>query len=331
MALTASENLLQEPVSDHMQVEVTVAHQSQSVGQVVAAFRAKPPVGQFFYIYVVDDQQHLVGVLPTRALMINPPETPIASLMLTRTVAIPVEATVLDACEFFIQHRFLALPVVDSDKKLLGIVDVSLYTDEIFDLVEQRSRDDAFQLIGIHVWRNQSIAPWSGFRDRFPWLIANFVGGTCCAILAWYFESLLDRVIAIAMFLPIVLTLSESVSIQSMSILLQGLHGSTVDRGFLLKALARETLVAALLGAASGAIVGTFAGAWLGSALLGAALGLSVLAAVVAACLLGVSLPVAIHLLRADPQIAAGPIVLATSDVVTLLCYFSISSRVLLD
>lgn len=330
MVPSANENLLQQPISDHMQVEVTVANQSQTVGQVVSAFRAKPPVGQFFYIYVVDDERRLVGVLPTRALMVNPPETPIASLMLTRTVAIPDEATVLDACEFFIQHRFLALPVVDANKKLLGVVDVGLYTDEIFDLVEQRSRDDAFQLIGIHVWRNQSIAPWSGFRDRFPWLIANFIGGTCCAILAWYFEDLLDRVIALAMFLPIVLTISESVSIQSMSILLQGLHGSQVDRRFLMQALARELLVAALLGAASGVVVGVFAGLWLGSAPMGIALGLSVMTAIVAACMLGVCLPVAIHALKADPQIAAGPIVLATSDVVTLLCYFSISSRVLL-
>ena len=157
----------------------------------------------------------------------------------------------LDACEFFIQHRFLAMPVVDDDERLLGVVDVGLFTDEVFDLAEQQGRDDVFQLIGIHVLNNQQIAPWTGFRDRFPWLIANMIGGTLCAVLSQRFEGLLAAVIAVAMFVPIVLTLAESVSIQSMSILLQGLHASGVDRQFLLRALARELAVAALLGRGS--------------------------------------------------------------------------------
>ncbi len=187
-----------------------------------------------------------------------------------------------------------------------------------------------FQLIGIHVLNNQQIAPWTGFRDRFPWLIANMIGGTVCAVLSQRFEGLLAAVIAVAMFVPIVLNLSESVSIQSMSILLQGLHASGVDRQFLLRALAREVAVAALLGLAAGVVVGLVAGAWQGSLALGLTLAASVMLAIISAGLLGLVLPVAVRALRADPRIAAGPITLATTDVVTLLVYFAVATRILM-
>ena len=244
-------------------------------------------------------------------------------------VTITSEATVLEACEFFIQHRFLALPVVDSERRPLGVVDVGLFTDGVFDAAEERSREDAFQLIGIHVRRNQRVAPWTGLRDRFPWLLANIAGGTVCALLTSHFENLLNAVIAVALFVPIVLTLSESVSIQSMSILLEGLHGRPMGWRFVAGALLRELVVASLLGAITGVLVGLVAWLWQGSAGVGIALGVSISLAMVAAGLLGLSVPLVVRALRADLRIAAGPIVLATTDVAALLFYFIISAHVL--
>lgn len=330
MIANARQQILDEPVVEHVQRDYCAVPETYTVGQAVAALREQPPGGQFFYIYVLDAERRLVGVLPTRVLIFNAPDTPIRELMVRQVVTIPAEATLLEACEFFVQHRFLAMPVVDGEGKLLGIVDVSLFTDEVFDLAEQRSRDDVFQLIGIHVLRSQQIAPWTGFRDRFPWLLANMTGGTICAVLSRQFEGLLAAVVAVALFVPIVLNLAESVSIQSMSILLQGLRGSGVDRRFFLWALVRELAVAALLGIAAGAVVGFAAGLWLGSTALGVTLAVSVALAIVAAGLLGLVLPIAVRALRADPRIAAGPITLATTDVVTLLVYFAVASRVLM-
>ncbi len=330
MSSRAKQQMLDSQVAEHLNRDYYIVRRSQTVADSVAALRQQPPGGLYFYIYVLDDDDRLVGVLPTRALIFSPPEAPIEGLMVPKVVTIPATASVLDACEFFIQHRFLAMPVVDGDERLLGIVDVGLFTDEVFDLAEQRARDDVFQLIGIHVLNNQQIAPWSGFRDRFPWLIANMIGGTVCALLSQRFEGLLAAVIAVAMFVPIVLNLSESVSIQSMSILLQGLHGTGVDRRFLFRALTREVAVGALLGLAAGVVVGLVAGTWQGSLALGLTLAVSVMLAIISAGLLGLILPVAVRAMRADPRIAAGPITLATTDVVTLLVYFAVATRILL-
>jgi magnesium transporter len=331
MNLDAQQQILESSVADHLQTDFCRVRDGQSVGEAIVALRQQPPSGQFYYIYVLDHAGRLKGVLPTRVLIFSSPETPVAELMIRATVTIPSRATVLEACEFFIQHRYLAMPVVDSDGRLLGIVDVGLFADEVFDLADKRAHNDVFQLLGIHVINNQQIDPVQGFRDRFPWLIANMVGGTLCAVLSQRFEGLLAAVIAVAMFVPVVLTLSESVSIQSMSILLQGLHGSGgVNRKFLVRALTRELAVALLLGVASGTVVGSVAGLWLQSGKLGLALCISLTMTLVCAGILGVIMPIGIRLMRADPRIAAGPITLAMTDIVTLLVYFASSTRLLL-
>ena len=308
---SANERFFREPIVAHLQQGVRPATETQNVGQVLADLRAQPPAGRFFYVYVVDATGKLVGVVSTRDLLLSPSETPISTLVEPKIVALDSDATVLDACEFFIQHRFLALPVVDRQGKLLGTVDVGLVSDEVFNLAEQRSRDNAFQIIGVHVLRNQRLAPWASFRDRFPWLIANIVGGTLCAWISSRFEHLLAAVIAVAMFVPIVLTLAESVSIQSMSILLAGLGPGRIGWRFLTRSLAREFVVALLLGAACGTVAGTVAWFWLGLANVSLSVALSITMALVAASLLGVALPLAIHAMRVDPGVAAGPIVLA--------------------
>ena len=322
--------ILNEPVAKHLERDIAVVLDEFTIEEAMALLSSQPPDGPLFYIYVLNHHRQLVGVLPTRALIINPPATPIKSLMKPSVVTISADATVLEACEFFIQHRYLALPVVDSQRRILGVVNVNLFTDEVLDLAERQTRDDVFQLIGIHVWKTQRVAPWTNFRDRFPWLVANLVGGTICALLTSRFEGLLTAVIAVAMFVPIVLTLSESVSIQSMTILLQGLHGSRVDWRFLAVALAREAVAATLLGLASGGAVGLVCWLWLRLGWLAVAVALSLTLSVLSASLLGLALPIAIRAARADPRIAAGPIVLATTDVVTLLVYFAISTRLLL-
>jgi NhaA family Na+:H+ antiporter len=106
-------------------------HLGQTAGEALDWLRQHPPPGRVIYFYVVDEDGRLRGVLPTRRLLLCPPQTPLADIMIARVVAIPAAATVLDACEFFIQYRLLAFPVVDPDGRLVGVVDIDLYTDEL--------------------------------------------------------------------------------------------------------------------------------------------------------------------------------------------------------
>src|SRR5262249_19652803 len=141
------------------------------------------------------------------------------------TVALPAEATVLEACELFIQHRFLAIPVIDAKRCLLGVVDVELYTDEVSHLGDAASRDNLFQSIGIRMASTRSGSSLAAFRRRFPWLGCIIAAGLRAAFLAGLFADELRRAVALAFFIPVVLNLAESVSSQSVSLALHALHG----------------------------------------------------------------------------------------------------------
>src|SRR5262245_52517271 len=125
---------LSDPVTERMHRDFTQLRARQTVGEALDWLRQHPPPGRVIYFYVVDDEGRLQGVVPTRRLLLSPPETPLTRIMVEKMVTVPARATVLEACEFFIQHRFLAFPVVDDERRVLGVVDVDLYTDELSQL-----------------------------------------------------------------------------------------------------------------------------------------------------------------------------------------------------
>lgn len=303
---------------DHLTLQPT-----HTVGEALEALRERGATAEILYLYVVDTEGRLVGVVPTRALLSARPDTTLDAIMLDDVTAIPEWATVLIAAEYFVSKKHLAFPVVSGDGILLGQVDVSVFTDEVVSHA-RRSFDDIFQIIGIHA--TQGRTTWEGFSDRFPWLLTNVAAGLLCAAIASHSEGLLDTVVVLALFIPVVLALAESVSIQSVTLTLQGLHSSGATWALVGPALRREFLVAVLLGLGCGSIVGTIAGVWKGDVMLAVALGGAITAAMVTASLLGYLLPTLLHAARRDPKIAAGPIVLAAADLCTLLVYFNLAA-----
>ena len=205
------------------------------------------------YFYVVDEQETLVGVVPTRVLLSAAPEQLVRDVMITHVVAIPDWATVLIASEYFATRRLLAFPVVNDAGQLRGVVDVGLFTDEVIDLAKQ-TYDDIFQLIGVHGTAQSST--WVAFRDRFPWLLCNIAGGLLAAFIASRFEHLLQEVVVLSLFIPIVLALGESVSMQALTLTLQSLADGPIVWSRLFSALWKEFRTAMLLGLACGGVVG---------------------------------------------------------------------------
>lgn len=302
---------------------------NQTVAEALNYLRTRNLGGRVVYFYVVDEDEKLVGVLPTRRLLMGAPETRIEEIMQRGVISLPYGANLLLACELFVMHRLLAFPVVDENERLAGIVDVGVFTDEIFDLSERQMSDDVFQLIGVRLAQVQTSSPWTSFRRRVPWLMCNVAGGIGCALIAGMYEAFLNSVIVLALFIPIVLALAESVSMQSMTLTLQAMHQQRIGWKFLLKAVGREIAAACLLGAATGAVVGTVAYLWKTMGMVAFTIGASIMLSVITACLLGVILPISVRALRGDPRVAAGPIVLATADILTLLFYFNVAGVLL--
>jgi magnesium transporter len=326
---SVSEITLDDPVIKHMRADVSRLHVGETVGEALAALRQSPrPAARIVYFYVVDDEDRLKGVIPAKSLLLSPPEARVADIMLRQVIAIPTGATVLDACEFFVLHRFLAFPVVDANRRLLGAIDVELYTDELHDLgAGSTPADDLFQLIGVHLARARQRDPVSALRTRFPWLLCNITGGIAAALLCGFFQdhSFRDKLAqfaALAMFIPVVLALAESVSIQSVSLAEQVLRGESPSWPLILQKLRIEFMVGVLLGGAAGLLVALAALAWLQQLPLALCVLEGIAVGVTVAAVLGTIVPNVLHRFKLDPQVASGPIVLALTDVITLVCYF---------
>jgi magnesium transporter len=320
---------LDDLVAQHAHQNFTRLYVRQTVGEALDWLRRHPPEGRIIYFYVVDNEDRLQGVVPTRRLVLSPPDKPLADIMVRQVVALPAQATVLEACEFFIQHRLLAFPVVDDKQRLLGVVDMELYTDEISHLGDVSVRDDLFQLVGVHLANAQQASPLFAFRHRFPWLGCNLAAGILAAFLSGVYQDELNRVVALAFFIPVVLNLAESVSSQSVSLSLQVLHGPPPTWKSTLQKVRDEVLTGFFLGLGSGFVVAMVALVWLGQMRVALCSLGGIAGGVTGAAVLGLTIPILLRWLRLEPRVAAGPIALAGSDIVTILLYLSLARYLL--
>jgi magnesium transporter len=317
---------LEESVLAFVRKDFTTLKQGLTVAEAFAAIRQQGIGEKVIYFYVVDDEERLVGVLPTRRLLMASLDQSIFDLMIRRVIAIPQTATLLEACELFVLHKFLAFPVVDEAQRLVGLVDVSLFAEEVFDMAEREQMDNVFEAIGFRVSQVRHASVLRVFRFRFPWLLANIASGTICALLAGAYEATLAKTIILAFFLTLVLGLGESVSVQSMTVTIQALRATRPTWHWYATALRREVTTALLLGSGCGLVVGLIVWLWRGTALAGFVIGLSILLTLGAACLIGLSVPALLRALKLDPKIAAGPVALAFTDIFTLLFYFNLAA-----
>lgn len=320
---------LDDPIVKHVRKDYPSLRHDMTIQDALTAIRLTVVGERVIYFYVLDEAERLVGVVPTRRLLTAELEKPIAEVMISKVVSIPHTATVLDACELFAMYRFFAFPVVDEQQHMVGIVDVSLFTEEVFDLAERQQSETIFESIGLRIEQVRGASPLKAFHFRFPWLLATITSGMVCALLASAYEATLAQALALAFFLTLVLGLGESVSVQSMTVTLQILRTSRPSFRWYTKALQREIQTAMLLGTACGTIVGLIAWIWRGASLIALAIGSGILLSLCTACLFGISVPALLHRLKLDPKIAAGPITLALTDVATLLCYFTIATVLL--
>lgn len=320
---------LQEPVRRFARTDFPRLDESLTVEGALRLIRLEGLGERIIYFYVVDADNHLRGILPTRKLLTSMPSVRLGDIMSTDIVSVPASASVLEACEMFLEHKFLAFPVVDEDGRMLGVVDAGLFTKETLNIAERHHVDDVFQMIGFGIQQIKGKSAFGIFRYRFPWLIATMASGTICALLTGFYEATLAEAIVLAFFITLVLALGESVSIQSMTVALQNLHFGRPNLKDYFRWLRREASATILLGLACGAAVGSIAWVWRGEPLAALVIGLSVLLSVFAAGIIGMSIPTLLHAIHEDSKIAAGPITLATTDILTLVFYFNIATVLL--
>jgi magnesium transporter len=323
---------LSAPVSKFVTPVETALVANLSVGEALSRLQGKNIRQKIVYFYAVDEQGRLLGIVSTRRLLISPPQTLVADITESPAVSLRENDTLEIAMELFAMHRLLALPVVNDQGQLLGAIDVQFYAEETIDLAQeatdlaqQQRANDLFQLIGMSLEHYRKGSAWSGFAFRMPWLACNIASGLACAALVFVFHVVLAKVLLVAMFIPLVLTLGEAISMQSMTLTLQYLHSGAGFRDRVRLRGVSELGTALLLGLASGLAVALTASflARRGQEAAALVVGASVLISMLVSGLMGVAIPALLHVLRLDPKLAAGPVTLMLADVFTTGIYLA--------
>jgi magnesium transporter len=320
---------LNDPALKHASDDFVAVYAHNTVGEALDNIRRCRTESTIIYFYVLDAENRLVGNIQTRKLLTADLDVKVEDIMSAGIIAIPSAANLMEALEFFILHRYLAFPIVDENRKMLGVIDVGVFTQEMFDIEEQEQVHSVFDTLGVKISEMRSKSPWSVFRHRFPWLLATITSGTVCALLVGFFEATLAQSLVLAFFLTLVLGLGESVSMQTMAITVHFMHHSYSQPGWYFRALKRELSRTFLMAAACALIVGSIVIVWKNDFTAGLIISSGILASLLLACFLGLSIPAVLHKLKLDVHLASGPLTLALADICTVIVYFSLAAFIL--
>jgi magnesium transporter len=274
--------------------------------------------GMIFYVYVIDREGTLRGVLHLRNLLVSQGRKRVRDLMLRKLTVVNSTMTEDQIFEIFIRSRFLSLPVVEENGKLLGTVTLKdamarMREEDIEDILRIKGAD-------IKVFDRSII---QRIRVKAPWLITTILGGFIAGSIIYMFEPTLKKVLALSFFIPLITAMGESVGGQSSAIVIEGIIlGKITGKKFRLLFL-RQMLESFLMGLGLGAAVGFGAYLWVNNPSVGLILGLTVFLAIMIATLFGTLIPVFLKKINVDPIVSTNPLVFAVTDIIVLVVYFS--------
>ena len=282
-----------------------------------------------FYVYVINEHSHLVGVLSLRQLVTTRPDRKLIDVMEPDVISVRTEADQEEVAALVARYNWLAVPVVDESNKLRGIVTV----DDIIDVIKDEATEDILKLAGA----GQEVAPEAPAREhlkmRYPWLISSCISGFIAAILL---DNLIGTVGAfLGAFVPMVTGMSGNVGVQSSTVIVRGLATGQVDSSRALSVVRRELLIGLIMGACYGLIVGCVAAlysVWHGAAVdgihilwFGVSVSLALLFGMLIAASMGTMVPIALSKFGFDPAVATGPFVTSSLDVLGNLSFFAVA------
>jgi len=317
-------------VKDYVHPAALVVQEDDTMGQVLEELRKKKYEGKIVYFYAVDVEKHLLGIVSTRALLLSDVTAKVKEVMETSIISLTEDQTLEQAMETLALHRLLALPVVDEEKRLKGVIDVQMYLEDNVDIFKAQRSQDLFQMVGVSLEESVYKSPSKSYMRRMPWILCNMFGGLACAVISQMFHLVLGKVLILAMFIPLVLSLSESISMQSMTQSLQLLKKQSISWKKMLVRALLEFRVAGLMSLTSGVLVGVLSLFWDSGFAASAVICLGIMISVIVSAVVGALIPLFLHLKKLDPKVASGPVVLTLADVTTTALYLSLASSWLL-
>ncbi len=274
------------------------------------------------YLYVIDEQQRLVGVISYRDLLLAALDDTVEDIMYKRIVKANVYTDQEEVAKLISRYNFISLPIVEDDDTLVGIITV----DDILDVVIQEADEDIGKLSATGKAIDFQTKPFTAAYRRLPWLILLLFIGLVSGNIISYFEDTLQQVVALAFFMPMIAGMTGNTGTQSLAVVVRGLVSEDLNGKKAFKLLWRELWVGIIIGITCGILITVIAYIWRGDLMLGLVVGLSLILTLIIGTLAGTIIPLILYKFTVDPAVASGPLITTINDILSLFIYFGIAT-----
>ncbi|SHL39056.1 magnesium transporter [Desulfatibacillum alkenivorans DSM 16219] len=304
---------------------VTVSEDTTAEKAIASLQKEYIDVEMPFYLYVTDDYDRLVGVSSLRQLVVVPPETPVRDFMTRDVYRVSTDMDQEEVAKIVARYDILAVPVVDEENKLVGIITV----DDVIDIIRREATEDMFKMAGVgeEFVETQSIV--KSTRIRLPWLFASCLGGVLAYFIIGRFEASLKQMAYLAAFIPVIMGMGGNIGTQSSTIVVRGIATGRINIRDLWRVVGKELSVGLILGVFYGLVVGAVARITHDQWSLSFAVTLAVMSSMSIAALVGSMFPLIFARLHIDPAVATGPFVTTSIDILSVFFYFQIATVLL--
>jgi magnesium transporter len=291
--------------------------------EAIDSIRARSDLDEsVFNLYVVDEEKRLQGVVPIRRLVAAPPNRPCHDMMIREAISTPPEADQEEVARLVARYDLLAIPVIDVDRTLLGVITV----DDVIDVITEEATEDMYHLAGLSEEDRVFTKPSLSVRKRLPWMLANLGTAFAAAWVVGLFQEEIEGLVALAVLLPVVAGMGGNGGIQTLTVITRAIALGEIEFSSGLRAVGKECLVGLILGAVTGLASAGITTLWHGNPVLGMVIFVAMVSTMAVAGLLGASVPLALKALGQDPALGAGVVVTFFTDAFGFFAFLGIAS-----
>ncbi|AZU60065.1 magnesium transporter [Neobacillus mesonae] len=274
------------------------------------------------YLYVIDGARRLVGVVSYRDLLLADPGEKIDDIMYERVIYVTVTTDQEVVAKTVERYDFISVPVVDEAHILVGIITV----DDVIDVVIKEANEDIEKLSASGKSIDFETKTLVAAARRLPWLILLLFIGLISGRIISGFEETLQKVVALAFFMPMIAGMTGNTGTQSLAVVVRGLISHDIDKKVVFRLVMREFGVGVSIGVTCAVLISVIAYIWQGNFILGMVVGCSLFFTLIIGTLAGTVIPLILYKLKIDPAVASGPLITTLNDIFSLLTYFGIAT-----
>lgn len=309
-----------------MATEFISIKETDTVNETINYLRTMAPDSETpYYIYVVDDLDVLKGVVPLRQIIVSTPDTLIKDIMIENIISAPVDMDQEEVSHIFEKYGFMAIPVVDYNGEILGIITV----DDVMEIMKEEYTEDMFRLAGLDEEEKVAGTVIGAIKSRLPWLLVNLVTATLAAKTVSLFENTIAQIVALATFMPMVAGMGGNAGSQTLTLIIRGIAIGEISYENQAGILKKEIAIGIINGLCLGLVVGVLGYFWVGSLAFGFVIGTAMLLNLIVATISGYLVPILLKKLGIDPALASAVFVTTVTDVLGFFFFLGLATVML--